>query len=1353
MRRFVFELMLALAACYGMAADAVNAGQHKMAPRAEFAFSHVGIHDGLPESYIGSVFRLPDGRLGIRANDFMVWDGTTFRRYPEPETPFYAIDHGPMNFNQYIDGANRLWMKKRNELRVFDLNRERYIDNVDSLLRLMGVDEHVNNLFVDTEGTFWFSTSSGISSFDLEQGLKSAMRKSDHNYPGSFMGVQRSIDGRYGWLVFSSGDVLKWDMKNGSLAERYDFMRGRVKLGEQVEIQPLDDARIAVMTDNCVGIFDDDTRQFTPVLPVNDNPAHKYTSMGLDPQGNLWVSRTKHGMYVVSPATMAVNSLRSYKLTSGERLVNDIQHICADSISGGMWLALHNNGILYYNGAAPDKSYVEVGRLADFKDEEEINTMLRRADGSLVMGSNKGLYLLGDDGEKPKRIVPELEGKVCRTLFEDRDGNLWIGTFADGLYCLEGDKLRHVLYSTTDYHDNVNYNNVRTITQDQRGQIWIAVYGSVGRIDPATGTFTPMTDSDKVFSEFGLAGELLPDNTGRLLGASEKGTFVYDPTSGVTTRLFADSKIPTGMRNPAYIRANSVAQDREGNLWVGTHTGLYVLRRDGSVVNYGIDNGFANPVHKVAVDRRDRVWVLTATNVYKADLLPEGESGKGARITLHSYLDEKSILRNDQMQFNLTIDGTSLYVPAQKGILRLDISPDTAAVAPRLHSPLFNYLHVAEQEVGVGDEFNGRVLYDYVLGDKAVIELNHDESSLSIGFVNLDYSNLLSATYRYMLEGLDHEWNEVTFRGSQGQVNYNRLPPGTYRLRVSSVGNGDTVSPEAVFTIVVRPPWWLSTRFKIIWAILAVALVVTAAIILRRRTQRRLQQALDAQEQARRKEVEEMKLRFFTNISHELRTPLTLIITPLQSMIEKMPESSPLLPKLTGIQQNARNLLMQVNQLLDFRKLEVGADKFDPKPCNVVDLTRVAVSSFMPLAAERDIALTLNLPDARVIVNGDKQKLSRIITNLVSNAIKYTPDGGKIQVSVKADNEARKVCLSVSDTGIGIPEKEVGRIFDRFFQASNSGDGAQVNSSSGIGLHMAKEYAQMHGGEITVESQIGAGSTFTVMLPMAQPEAKPVAVSGASDGDTRPVILLAEDNDEFRSFMLGELSEHYRVVGVADGSQALAQAKAIDPAIIVSDVMMPVMDGIELTRAIKTDIETSHIPVVLLTAHANEANETVGYEAGADAYISKPFNMHVLLTRISNLIEQQHGRWEKFEKHLEVNPSEISITSPDEELIEKALKCVEEHIDDTEFSVDTLSEGLAMSKATLYRKLQAITGQTPNNFIRTIRLKRAAQMLRTSSLSVSEIAYRTGFSVPKYFSRLFKEEFGVLPTDYRKTES
>jgi signal transduction histidine kinase/DNA-binding response OmpR family regulator len=565
--------------------------------------------------------------------------------------------------------------------------------------------------------------------------------------------------------------------------------------------------------------------------------------------------------------------------------------------------------------------------------------------------------------------------------------------------------------------------------------------------------------------------------------------------------------------------------------------------------------------------------------------------------------------------------------------------------------------------------------------------------------------------------------------------------------------NSDGVwsNQETRLYITVLPPFWKSNIAFFLYAgiIFGMLLLGSRLVAARERLRYRIEtERLSAQ---RLHELDEMKIKFFTNVSHELRTPLTLIITPLEKIIK---DTAPVEKRqLNVVYKNAKRLLNLVNQLLDFKRVDGDDLKMNSSEGDIVKFIKDLVSSFSDLSEKKNIQLSFNANVGSLETLFDPDKLEKIVFNLLSNAFKFTPDHGYVSVDVHVlrEAESKTLQLTVRDTGIGIPEDKYERIFDRFYQ--NEVPKNMVNQGSGIGLSIAQEFVKLHGGTITVSSVVGEGSTFTVTLPIADISDTLFNLDtpdneAAPDDPTKTTVLLVDDSDDFRSYLRDSLKNQYAILEAPNGKVGLKLAFNHLPELIICDVMMPEMDGIELCRRIREDSRTSHIAVILLTARTAAEQKVEGFKAGANDYITKPFSFEVLESRIENLVKMRALSHEQFQNHLDIKVSDIQVASVDEKLVKDAVKVVEDNLTNEDFSVEAMSKMLGMSRVHLYKKLFSLTGKTPIEFIRFIRIKRAAQLLEKSGLSVSEVAYKVGFSNPKYLAKYFRDVYGMLPSEF-----
>jgi signal transduction histidine kinase/AraC-like DNA-binding protein len=656
------------------------------------------------------------------------------------------------------------------------------------------------------------------------------------------------------------------------------------------------------------------------------------------------------------------------------------------------------------------------------------------------------------------------------------------------------------------------------------------------------------------------------------------------------------------------------------------------------------------------------------------------------------------------------------------------------------------------------------------------IHLEHWQNDISIECTALHFSNPQKNQYAFWLENYDDDWYK---NGTNRTASYTNLNPGEYIFHARAANSDNIWYTEGIsLRIIINPPWW-----KTAWAYISYILTLILIVFLvwkqqMRRVQLRHELRMKQFEAEKLHEVDQLKSRFFVNISHEFRTPLTLIIGPLEQLIsEAMKEKWKKQLKL--VYNNSRQLLQLINQLLDFSKLEEGRMTLKAAEVNIIPLLKGLVYSFDSMARRKKIELTFHSEYEHIPVYVDKDKLEKIVSNLLSNAFKFTAVGGKIAVKaiqIPGVEEKNSILeIHVSDTGLGIGKEHLSHIFDRYYQA----DKKRRQTGTGIGLALVKELVELHHGHITAESEPGKGSLFILQLPLGRAHLTseeiasdlideynqtewmkeetmieevhtlPVKEAGSKDRN-KPLILVVEDTEDVRIYIRDLLISGYRVAEADDGETGLEKAFNILPDLIISDVMLPGMDGFVLCEKLKTDEHTSHIPIILLTARASEDSKLEGLETGADDYLVKPFNSKELKVRIGNLIEQRRKLRERFIRDVNLSPKELAFTSADERFLEKALSIIENRMSDPLFGVGDLSKEINMSISSLYRKILALTGQSPIEFIRTFRLKRAANLLKQKYGNIAQITYEVGFNNPSYFARCFRQQYGVSPSEYAK---
>ena len=805
--------------------------------------------------------------------------------------------------------------------------------------------------------------------------------------------------------------------------------------------------------------------------------------------------------------------------------------------------------------------------------------------------------------------------------------------------------------------------------------------------------------------------------------------------------------------------------DVRGLQWFATEDGIRIWdKKSGRLYLLTTAEGLPNnAVSSILEDRDGVVWASTLNGICK--IIPREEEKGGYCFSLVAFGVA------DGLQSGMFYDHAALK--AKNGTLYFGgahgfnyFNPGHMVYEEAASQPILTGLSIFNTPVRVGKEYEGHVILSAPMNRTDKIELRYDENFISIEFSGLNYANPDHTYYKYRLKNYEEGWVE-SHATAQGRAVYTGLRPGEYEFEVYAA-NGDKVwsKEPARLSIVVHPPFWATYYAMAVYVLMVVGMVYWISRMYVHREKEKMMEERRANARRQQEHLEEMKLRFFINMSHEFRTPLTLILTPLGSLIKQQSDVD-LKQRLVVIYRNAEKLLQLVNQLLDFRKLEMQGERLSVSMGDIVVFVRDAVEAFCELVKEKGVTLAFESKIGHLYMNYDHDKVYKVVNNLLSNAVKFTPSGGRIAVRVENSvrNGREYVAVSVRDTGCGMEEKDKERIFTRFYQVESS---HKSQSGSGIGLHLVKGYVDLHGGEITVDSRTGEGSVFTFFLPTDLQHDEKVTIAHGEDKETvgvsvpsaaedgsepsgeRKKLLIVEDNADFRAYLVHEFSSDFDVVEAGDGAEGEEMVREEWPDLVISDLMMPKRDGIAFCQRMKNDIHTSHIPFILLTAKMSDDARIESYKAGADSYISKPFNFEMLQVRVQKLIEQRETRKVTFKKNIEITPSEITTTSLDEEFVKKAVAFVEKNMDNSEYSLEDLSSDLGLSKTHLNRKLTVILNMKPLQFIRSIRLKRAAQLLVGSQYNVVEIADKVGFNTIKYFNRYFKEEFGMTPTQYRE---
>lgn len=1272
---------------------------------------------GLPDDEVKGFFYAPDGRLGIRTSSgFSLFDGCAFRVFSPMDAKPFRMNYVTTLPRIYVDAEQRVWSKEQSQLLVFDLKREAFEPHVDQVLAGLGIKEPIRDFFVDEADEYWAVTVTGKL---LHQGHKIALRTQ------GLRDVCRQ--GNRVWMVYSDGYLVGVDTHTYQV-------KSTIRLWTK-PVLPRDFVRFTQKGQQLWVMWDHGVASYLPKQnrwqQRYSNDHHTFTTLALSPDGRAFLGVRQLGLVTILPnGKLSLQS--SFPIMGGERVADDIQSIAYDR--GNLLLGFYYKGMALYNANMQGFPFYA---FSQFLFDGLGFYRAACASGGNVSLSFPHQVLEFNPSQITLHPLPGMgAGDDFIQSFTDSRGRVWVGTFRKGIYLKDGDKVSHFIQENVPNKD-MDYNIVRDFAEDHQHQIWVCYHGGVGRFDEKTKRIIPL--QNKHFMGNTNINGIAFDRQHRLWAATNKGLI---------------------MNNQLKLKAvcKALAIDKQGCVWVGTSNGVHVFdAHRGKAYQYGKGEGMANEmIQDLVVDKLGDIWATTANGLcrFRRTLSSEQPFALTMFDSQNKLGDAKFLPRTAASM----ADGKLLF-GSSTGFYIVD--PIQVKDMEYTGHPVFISLLVNNQEVVAGKEYDGRVILPFALSTTKKIVLEHDENFITVHFSGLNFDMPHHTYYKYRLQGVNNDWIVISPQDGIGRANYTDLSPGTYKLEVYSAGLDKVWSKQsATLEIEVLAPLWATWWAKLLYSLAFFALIIFVV-------RWKIEQNRKRMENEKYKELEEMKYRFFTNISHEFRTLLTLIITPIGSILKRTTDGETR-HQLNDVSRNAGDLLQLVNQLLDFRKMEMNGEHLNLTSGNLNEFIQYTTMKFMPLAEQKNIRLAFEDKTEGLFMYFDKDKVGKILTNLLSNAFKFTKARGSVCVCLeKCILDSRRCAhIIVEDTGCGIPKEEQGHVFERFYRTEQDSSSQQIGS--GIGLNMVYEYIQLHEGKVSLESEEGKGSRFIVDIPAdlkreVQQEASeenciasPVmddVVDGAVGVQTsrkiEKSVLVVEDNEDFSHFLSQELGRIYNKVLMAkDGIEGAMMAEAENLDIIVSDVMMPRMSGTDMCRRIKENIETSHIPIILLTAWSTDEGRAAGYKAGADAYIAKPFDMEVLLARISNLLEKQEKRQRDFSHSISLDPKTVTDSSPDEDFLKEVIACIEKNIDNSEYTIDSLSTDIVMSRMSLYRKMKSLTGQTPADFIRMVRLKTAAKLLKEEKCTVSEACYRTGFASPQNFSKHFKDMFGVLPSQY-----
>lgn len=1325
------------------------------------------------------VFRSLDEKLGlsnanilsiIRDQQGYMWYGTSYGLYRYDGTLvksyFNTQDSTSLSHNGinqiYLGPENNLWMKNvNNNFDVYEVAKEKF-QRGSSLYasKYQLASDTITDILGDRQNRFWFShPNKGISIYypgkEVTDYLKSGNQKGQLS-SNQIACISEAPDGMI-WVLHVDGAIDLLDPNKLIVTKN-------LRLPESL-ISPVAKFKMFIDSDGDTWVFDSerDSGVFLiqesdhQVILVNEESSPyrlnntMVTAIIEAKPGEIWLGTDHGGINIFDKKLKSSTYIKDSDHNSGDNFQNAVYALYRDE-EDIIWVGTYKQGVTYYHQGLLQFSHVQKNlSIPNSLPYNDVNSFAEDSLGNLFIGTNGGGLFYHDrknNTYKNYRHDPNnansLPGDIIVDLLIDHEGILWIGTYLDGLGSFDGGKFKNFAYDP-EVSNGIPGPNIWKLFEDSNHRLWIGTLRSgVSMLDKDRKTFenhpagsSPYYIHNQYITDFEEDGEgniWVSGGSGlNYLNTKTKRNGFYDPNQ--TIQLLEPN-------------ISELLLDSKGTLWVASASGLFYLSLpDSSFVKYGTEQGLPSPyLIELLEDSKNNFWISSQKGLSYAEV---DRSQKPYKISFQNF-DQQDGLQAALFNKNSALktkSGDFIFGgPNGYNIFK----SENFAFERNNPKVVFTDFQLFNKAVAVGEKVGNRILLSQSLDQTKKITLHHDEAMFSISFSALNFLYPEKNKYRYRLSGFNKEW--IYLDENISKVTFTNLDPGKYSLIVQPGTVLDGWSPyEYSLDIEVLAPWWKTpiAYFFYVLAIIGVVLFSRNQLIRRQREDFERQQAI--LENKRIHELDKLKTKFFTNLSHEFRTPLSLILTPAEHLISESKE-----PTLVGqykiIQRNAKRLLKLINQLLDVKNIDKGALAYHVAEGDIVDFIKESTLDFKELSEDQQIKLSFTSNINSLQAEFDSDKVEKILFNLLSNAFKFTPQGGKIDVNLTVfqNSEVEGVLeLEVKDSGVGISYENHKRIFDRYY--TTEGHQEKLNQGSGIGLSLSQEFAQLMNGKIQVFSapNEGAKFVFTMPLQLIQMELEEVENNlFLEEKGEKETLLIAEDNHDFRGYLKDSLSNQYHILLASNGKQAWELAQEHIPDLIISDLMMPQMDGIELCDLVKKDIRTSHIPVIILTAKKSEATMLQGLDNGCNLYLNKPFNLEVLQLSIKNLLRERQSAQEANRNKIQIKSSEASIESLDDQLIQKAISIVENHLDDSQLSVEFLSSELAMSRVHLYKKLQSLTGKSPIEFIRLIRMQRASQLLRKSQLTVAEIAYQVGYNNAKYFSKHFKAEYQMLPSEY-----
>ena len=1347
----------------------------------------VTINEDLTNQGITSIFKDNDGYvwIGTYGDGLFKYNSINFKNYKQQWNSKGSSLNSSIIHSILQDKQNKIWVGTQNGLNLYNSDFDKFEsinlleDKKQEPFSIHSIEEYSDDiLFLGTHGQ-------GLIKFNKKSlNHKSIPYKKNSSLTDLLINaIVKSPNGKF--LIGTNQGLMTFD-PNTEVFER-------AKFNTQNGLDTVDDfiQSLLISKDNSiwVGTFSSGlTRIFE-----NDNgfyilqnfPISNKRIMSLSERSatNILCGTENDGLFDVNYASGSVKNYRNDKSKHNGIKSNSIWKVYIDE-KNRIWLGYYNSGIDVY-----DNNYNKFNSIKSYPFHENslnsnsVTSIVKDDKGRLWLGMEGGGIDVYDPIKKTfinlsnqNNIAEGLNSLNITTVFIDRKKNIWVGTWDMGLFLLKRDKKKFINKNNQNSNGVFKSNRIMSFAEDSEGTIWIGTYLSgLYSYSPISETFTHQTSSEIKKHNINTTSirKIFIDREDNMWLGTIDGLFRIKKTGANSYKVSSlnekmnrgfDGQVPTSIIASLY-------QDKNNQLWIGTiGNGLYSynISKD-SLEWHNIKTGLLNEnIYSITQDASGNLWIGGNSVLSKLNIKEK---------TFKNFTKKDGLLSNS-FNFNSVYESSNgeLYFGNSKGINYFN--PDRIIYNQEKPIVYISNLKLSNELVYPNTKDSP---LEKVISKTSSIVLNHNQTAFTLTYSGINYTRGKNNQYAYYLDGLEDEWNYV---GSYKEATYKNIPPGDYTFKVKA-SNNDGIWNDIPTTLSIKilPAWW-ATRLAILSYILFTLLLsyIIYRIVLERSQEKRMLY-FEREKHQQFEALNDKKIQFFTNISHEFKTPLTLILTPLEDIIEQgnTQFSNEIKEKHNIIYKNAKRLSRLINELMDFRKLQFNKMSINASLINLIPFIEEITSHYEEEAISKNIILSVEYEETDISIWSDPSMLEKIIFNLLSNAFKATPEGGLITVRISNPkdsillplvNENEPVMAAeiiVKDTGRGIKDENIDKVFDRFYQVDEMNN--QYYGGTGIGLELVKDFIDLHKGKIVLTSKEGFGTEFKIYFPQGYSHLKEGNVNNKDkkainqysefqkenlDKDlnepkstSKKRLLIIEDNTELRTYLKNELKYEYYIKEAENGLEGLEKANKYIPDVIITDIMMPIMDGFELCQRIKNDLKTSHIPLLMITAKGLQIDKVRGIDFGADIYLNKPFNMKVLKSHLNQLIISRQILFDKYFNGLNNDIVSENTTSLDMEFINNLLIFINDNISDENLNVENLAEKLLLSRSKLYRKIKALTGGTANEFIRKIRLEKSKNLIENSEYTISEICYKVGFSSPSYFTKCFKEYFDILPTEIR----